>query len=163
MRTAESALSRRAPLAPLAPLSPLAATGLAGSGLILSVYLSVEHFTAPGTLACPANATVDCGRVTTSEQATLFGIPVAVLGVVFFAAMATICWPTVWRRSELWLRRARVAMAASGVAFALYLVYAELFLLDAICLWCTAVHLVAFALFGVVAVATALMPTPDQR
>jgi uncharacterized membrane protein len=154
MRTAEPGAPRWA---------PLVSTGLSMAGLVLSVYLTVEHFTAPGTLACPANATVDCGRVTTSEQATLLGIPVAVLGVVFFAAMAIVCWPAVWRRDERWLRPARVAAASTGVVFVLYLVYAEVFLLGAVCLWCTAVHVVAFALFCVVAMATALMPGPDQR
>jgi uncharacterized membrane protein len=140
-----------------------AATGLSLVGLLLSIYLSIEHFTAPGTLACPANQTVDCARVTTSAQATLLGIPVAVLGVLFFAAMTVACAPAAWRRREPWLRPGRVALAATGVAFVLYLVFAELFLLDAICLWCTVVHAVAFALFGVVALATAMMANPGRR
>jgi uncharacterized membrane protein len=38
----------------------------------------------------------------------------------------------------------------AGVGMVLYLVYAELFILDAICLWCTAVHVLALALFAVV-------------
>jgi uncharacterized membrane protein len=148
MRTAETTVPRWA---------PPAAAGLSLAGLGLSVYLTVEHFAAPGTLACPANATVDCGRVTTSAQSTLLGVPVAVLGVVFFLAMTLACLPVAWRRAEPWLRTARVAMAGAGVAFVLYLVFAELFLVDAICLWCTVVHVLAFGLFGVVAVATAVM------
>ncbi len=36
------------------------------------------------------------------------------------------------------------------MAFVLWLVYAELFVIDAICLWCTVVHVVAFALFVIV-------------
>jgi uncharacterized membrane protein len=32
----------------------------------------------------------------------------------------------------------------------LYLVYIELFRVDAICLWCTGVHITAIALFGVI-------------
>jgi uncharacterized membrane protein len=36
-----------------------------------------------------------------------------------------------------------------------YLVYAELFRIGAICLWCTAMHVTAVALFGVVMAARA--------
>ena len=127
--------------------------GLSGLGLALSVYLTVEHFRAPGSLACPATATVNCTRVTTSEQARLFGVPVAVLGVVFFATMLALCVAAAWRRPRL--SSVRLGLAAAGVAFVFYLVYAELFLVEALCLWCTAVHAVAVALFAAVAFATA--------
>ena len=126
---------------------------LSGLGLALSVYLTVEHFRAPGTLACPATATVNCARVTSSEQASLFGVPVAVLGVVFFAAMLVVCLPVAWRSPGL--SRVRLGLSAAGVAFVVYLVFAELFLVSALCLWCTAVHVVAIALFAAVAFATA--------
>ena len=131
---------------------------LSGLGLALSVYLTVEHFRAPGTLACPATATVNCGRVTTSEQAALFGVPVALLGVVFFTAMQAVCLPAAWRRASL--RSPRLALSGIGVAFVCYLVYAELFLVNALCLWCTAVHAVAVVLFAAVAFTTAGQDAP---
>ena len=37
--------------------------------------------------------------------------------------------------------------AVVGVATALWLIYAELFRIDAICLWCTAVHVLTLLLF----------------
>jgi uncharacterized membrane protein len=128
---------------------------LAGAGLAVSAYLTVEHWRSPATLACPATATVNCARVTTSEQASLLGVPVALLGVVFFVAMLAACLPFAWRDRRL--DRARLGLAAVGVAFVVYLVFAELFLVNAICLWCTAVHVVAVALFGAVAFATAAL------
>jgi uncharacterized membrane protein len=42
-----------------------------------------------------------------------------------------------------------------------YLVYAELFVLDAICLWCTAVHVITVALFGAIAWGTAVVEPAD--
>ena len=45
--------------------------------------------------------------------------------------------------------RLRLAMACLGVVFVIYLVWAELFRIDAICLWCPAVHVITIALFGV--------------
>jgi uncharacterized membrane protein len=142
-----------------------ASLALAVVGLGLSVYLTVEHFTSPGTLACPANGAVDCAQVTTSPQSTLVGIPVALLGLVFFAAALALCLPVVWRRPDPRLWRLRVGVAALGLAFVLYLIFAELFLIEALCVWCTGVHLVAFGFFAVVVRATAMAdPSPfDQR
>jgi uncharacterized membrane protein len=49
-----------------------------------------------------------------------------------------------------------------GVLFALYLIWAELFRVDAICLWCTVAHLLAFVLMAVVLLGTAyLEPEPE--
>jgi len=134
---------------------------LAAAGLALSAYLTVEHFRNPDTLACPATATVNCARVTTSAQATLLGVPVAVLGVAFFVAMVLVCLPFAWR--DLRLTVLRAALSGVGVGFVIYLVYAELFLVGSICLWCTAVHAVTLALFAAVAFATAARGVPRPR
>ena len=42
---------------------------------------------------------------------------------------------------------ARLGMLVLGMCFALYLISAELLIIGAICLWCTGVHVVTFALF----------------
>jgi uncharacterized membrane protein len=132
-----------------------ATVGLAAVGLAVSVYLVFERFTASATLACPETSTLDCARVTESAQSTLIGIPVSILGVVFFGAMLGLGLPAAWRSRHPAVRRGRLALAAVGVLVALYLIFVELFVVDAICLWCTVVHVVAVALLGVVAVATA--------
>jgi uncharacterized membrane protein len=78
-------------------------------------------------------------KVTTSPWSQLFGVPVAVLGPIFLLAMTLLCSPGAWRKRNL--DSLRVAGATGGVGFALYLVWIELYRVDAICLWCTAVHL----------------------
>ncbi len=45
-------------------------------------------------------------------------------------------------------------MIAVGMAFALYLISAELLIIGNICIWCTAVHAVTFLLFVTVVSAT---------
>jgi uncharacterized membrane protein len=55
------------------------------------------------------------------------------------------------------VRRARVGAAVAGILMVLYLVYTELFTLDALCLWCTAVHGITFLLFVVTLVGTMQM------
>lgn len=132
-------------------------------GLLDSGYLTFEHFTESRTLACSDSGAVNCLKVTTSSYATVHGAPVAVLGLVYFAAMVVMCLPALWRRPEPWVGRLRLAMASIGILFVLYLVWVELFRLDAICLWCTAAHVLAFALFALIALDAALTePEPDR-
>jgi uncharacterized membrane protein len=129
--------------------------GLSVVGLGLAIYLTIEHFTSPGSLACPANASLDCNRVTTSDSAYFLGVPVALLGALYFVVAVVACLPQAWARTEPWVVRGRLALTGVGVLFVLYLIYAELFEVGAICLWCTAVHAISIALFGVVVLAVA--------
>lgn len=130
---------------------PVATTVLAVAGLLVAGYLTYEHFTSSSTLACPETGVVNCQKVTTSEQSAVFGVPVALLGLLFFVAMVPLSLPVAWRHPLPAVRWLRGAAALVGVGFVFYLVYAELFVLNAICLWCTAVHVIMVALFAVIA------------
>ena len=138
----------------------IAALGLAVAGLLVAGYLTIEHFTSSTTLACPDTGVANCTKVTTSEQSKVFGIPVAVLGLAFFVPMVLACLPRLWRDQRPAIRYGRLGLAALGVLFVFYLVYAELFVIDAICLWCTAVHVLTVALFAVIAFGSALASPP---
>ena len=116
-------------------------------GLGDSIYLTIAHFNTAVTLACPATSTVNCEKVTTSPQSYAFGIPVAVLGLAFYVFMAAANSPWAWRVTWPPLRLARVGSVVAGILFVLWLIYAELFKIGAICLWCTSVHVITFALF----------------
>lgn len=125
---------------------PVTSLLLSLAGLAVSTYLTVAHFRR-GALLCAEGELVDCGTVTTSEQSELLGIPVAVLGLGFFAFLTVACLPFAWRVEALhW---ARLAAAGVGVVFVVYLVAAEFLLIGKICLWCTAVHVITLALAGV--------------
>lgn len=55
-------------------------------GIIDAAYLTIVHF-APGALVCPTIvAAVDCGSVLSSGLSSVFGVPVAVLGLLWFVA-----------------------------------------------------------------------------
>ncbi|MGB9376348.1 MAG: vitamin K epoxide reductase family protein [Mycobacteriales bacterium] len=152
--------SRRA-LPPAARWVRVSSLVLSLLGLAVSAYLTIEHYSAGNTLACPATATINCAKVTTSAYSTLFGIPVAVLGLAFFVAMSLMCVPQAWRSGSAVATRGRLAAVGIGVLFVVYLVWAELFRIDAICLWCTFVHVVTLALFAVIALGAALRPADD--
>lgn len=129
---------------------------LALAGVGVSTYLTIAHYTTPEILACSASGTIDCTRVTTSQQSTVLGIPVAVLGLVFFVGMSALCLPAAWRSDRRMVHLARLAATTIGIAFVLWLVYAELFIIGAICLWCTVAHVLAFGLFAIT-----LVTAPD--
>jgi uncharacterized membrane protein len=116
-------------------------------GLGVSVYLTIAHYNTAVSLACPATSTINCEKVTTSPQSMVFGIPVAVLGLAFYVFLAAANSPWAWRVTWPPLRWARVGSMVAGILFVLYLVYAELFSIRAICLWCTSVHVITFILF----------------
>jgi uncharacterized membrane protein len=141
---------------------PAAAVGLGLSiaGLGVSAYLTVDHYTTIA-VSCSSTGTVDCERVTTSPESMFLHIPVAVLGLVFFAAMCALYSPWTWGVDDPRLKAARLIAPIGGVAFALWLVYAELFIIGAVCLWCTVAHVLTFALL-VLAAITFARPEPDR-
>ena len=124
---------------------------LAIAGLGVSVYLTVAHYTSSSILACSDKGLVNCAAVTTSPESMVFGIfPVAVLGLAFYVLMFAVTSPWAWRATWPVLRWVRVGSVAVGMVFVLYLIYTELFTLNAICLWCTSVHVITFLLFGLI-------------
>lgn len=129
---------------------------VAGAALAVSLYLTVEHFASPGGegLACPATAAVNCVKVTTSPQSRFLGIPVALVGLVFYIGMFALYLPVMWRSAAPSVRWIRLAAISGGMVFVLWLVYAELYIVRSICLWCTAVHILTFVLFVLTLYAT---------
>jgi uncharacterized membrane protein len=121
---------------------------LSGLGFAVAGYLTYEHYTSSTSLSCPAGGgAVNCLKVTTSIYSKIHGVPVAVLGLVFFAVMAGLQTPRAWRSDRFGVRAARVGWSVVGVSTALWLIYAELFKIDAICLWCTSVHVLTLVVF----------------
>ncbi len=121
-------------------------------GLLDAAYLTFEHYTASSTLACSDNGAINCLKVTTSTYSKVLGVPVALLGLLFFVAMTVLCLPQMWRSTQPLVRRLRLAAVVVGMLSVLYLLWAELFKIDAICLFCTGVHVLTFALFALVVI-----------
>ncbi len=124
------------------------------AGLGAAAYLTYAHYTSASVLACPATSFVNCAKVTTSSYSRIFGLPVAVLGLVFFAFMLPLQLPAAWRSHNPLLRAGRLGATVVGVGMILWLIYVELFRLDSICLWCTGVHALTFLLFVIVVLGT---------
>ena len=114
---------------------------LALAGLAISAYLTYVHYAGIDPVCTGIS---DCERVQTSDYAELVGIPVAVLGVIGYAAILV----------SLALRVEVTALLAyTAVGFSAYLTWAELFKIEAICQWCVAS---AVASVGIAVLATLL-------
>jgi uncharacterized membrane protein len=114
--------------------------GLATLGLLISAYLTATHYFAEQVpLACSTGGIVDCEQVTTSAESMIGPIPVAVLGIVWFGVALAMVLARATRLQMAW--------AIFGLVSIFYLVYAELFLIGALCLWCTAIHVIVVVLF----------------
>lgn len=125
-------------------------------GIGVATYLTIAHFDESVSLVCSDNGAVNCGKVTTSAQSYFLGLPVAALGLAYFVGILPLLVPAAWR-SPLWVvRTARIVASAVGVVFIVRLIYAEMFWIHAICLWCTAVHALTFLLFVVILLGHAL-------
>lgn len=118
-------------------------------GVGVSIYLTIAHY-AGATLTCPLGGTgglVDCQKVTTSAESVVFGIPVALLGLAFFLAMLVLCLPVAWRSANRYVAPLRLAASVVSIGFVFYLLHAELFVIHAVCIWCTTVHVLTFIVF----------------
>ena len=113
----------------------LAALGVAGMGV--AAYLTYAHW-ADKVVACGGLGR--CETVQQSEYSTIAGVPVALLGGLAAAALLAIA---LGRLGGLplaveWASMAALGLTTASVAFAAYLTYIELFVLEAICLYCLA-------------------------
>jgi uncharacterized membrane protein len=118
-------------------------------GLADATYLTLTHYTHIVSLICPSNlsGSINCEAVTTSPESSILGIPVAVLGLPFFIVMLVSALPPVWRSSNRYVAPARLAASVVGIGFVCYLLYAELYQIGKICLYCTGVHVLTFIVF----------------
>ena len=108
---------------------------LALIGFFIASYLWLHKIGAIGVLKCGSGA---CEAVQTSPWAVLFGVPVALYGVVGYAVLFLVA--LVGAQPAFARRRAPTvllaALASGGLIFTLYLTYLELAVIHALCRWC---------------------------
>jgi uncharacterized membrane protein len=104
---------------------------LAIVGLLISAYLSWVHYM--GVAPVCVGGSGGCQSVQTSSYATIFGVPVAVIGLVGYSALLL----SAWLRSELGIYLGFL-VSLVGTLFSAYLTYLEVFVIHAICEWCVA-------------------------
>jgi len=106
---------------------------LAVGGIVVSSVSLKHHYATSKTEFCDIGNTFNCDIVNRSEYSEILGIPVALIGMVGYAAILGLA--TVYRE-----RRETPSLifagAAAGLAFALYLTYIEGRVLGVWCIMC---------------------------
>ena len=108
----------------------IAAALVALAGLGIAGYLTWARY-ADASVICVAGG--GCETVQSSEYSELAGVPVALLGLVAYAVvLALIVWDAPLARLGA------AALALVGLLFGAYLLVIQLFVIDAVCIWCLA-------------------------
>jgi len=134
----------------------LALSALALAGLGIATYLLAVRVLGEAPACGPLKG---CETVAASEYATIAGIPVALFGVLFSIVLlgASLAW---WRLADRRALYAAYGLGLAGILAVLYLTYLELFVIEAICVWCVSYALTILA--GWLGVAVVAWRTSDS-
>ena len=106
---------------------------LAVAGIVVSSVSLQHHYATSKTEYCDIGETFNCDIVNRSPYSSILGIPVALIGMLGYAALVGLT--TVYRnRRET--PSLLFAAAGAGLAFALYLTYIEARVLGVWCILC---------------------------
>jgi uncharacterized membrane protein len=117
----------------------LATAALALAGASIAGYLTYTHYS-DARIACPTGG---CETVQSSAYALLGPLPVALIGLLAYAA---ILGGLLLPRATRW--NVVLAMALAGAIFSAYLFGVQALELDAFCAWCIASDVVITAIAG---------------
>jgi uncharacterized membrane protein len=102
-------------------------------GIAVSSVSLDHHFRKSKTSFCDFGQSFNCDIVNRSEYSTVAGVPVALMGILGYAAL--LAFATFYRaKAETPLILAAGSLA--GLGFALYLTYVEKFILATWCILC---------------------------
>jgi dihydroorotate dehydrogenase subfamily 2 len=113
-------------------------------GLTDSVFLTYEHYVLT-SIGCPVSTWINCLVVTTSKYSEIFGIPLALLGVIYYMFLGSFLY---FGRSNKMFRHFYIITSSFGVLFSLYLIGIQMFAIKLFCLYCLLSAFVSFFNFG---------------
>jgi uncharacterized membrane protein len=122
------------PRGPMREWPAWAVPTLAAVGIGIAGYLAFVETSGAQAVCGPVG---DCNRVQQSPWASIAGVPIGVLGLGGYLALGALALargarPEVEERLSLLLW----GLAATGMAFSIYLTFLEPFVIGATCLWC---------------------------
>lgn len=118
-------------------------------GIIDTAYLTFKHYSQtvpPCTINHLFPIASDCGIVLRSSYSVMFGIPLAVFGVIQYSLLLIAVIIFINFRKKIfayWI----FFQSMIGTIFSLYLMYLQLVVLKSICIYCTLSALISFIIF----------------
>lgn len=122
---------------------------LAFFGIADTWYLTQAALT-DTPLICGINTPDGCNIVAQSEYSQLFGIPLALYGLVFYAATFVLVAAAMIVRNRL-LIRGLLALGFLGLVSSLYFLYLQIFRIEALCIYCIASFVISALICGAIA------------
>ena len=129
-------------------LALVAVCGILVSADLLVIKYHVDAGTEGYRSHCNLSAEVNCDRVAASEWSTLFGVPIAAFGMLFYALVVMLAVQVRWRIGNYYPRAIEL-IAWLGVASMLYsalLAWVSHAVIGTFCLMCMALYAVNLAL-----------------
>ena len=111
-------------------------------GFADSVFLTWEHYTLT-SIGCPISPWINCLAVTSSKYSEIFGIPLSLLGSVYYSFLFLFLF-----KKTTMFRHFFLLTSSFGVLFSFYLIYIQAFAIGLFCLYCLASALISFLIFG---------------
>jgi len=130
-------------------------------GLVIATYLAYVEITHVEALCGPIG---ECNIVQTSSYALMLGIPVAVLGVLYYLAIGAL-WVGQRHLVGRWANLSALGLLGGtlfGAIFSIYLTCLELFVVRAICSWCLGSAVTTTILMLLVVVPITGSPSPKR-
>ena len=112
-------------------LSAIALLAVAGAA-VSSVSLYHHYNTSPSSF-CDFGATFNCDMVNRSIYSAVFGIPVALIGILGYGVLLVLA---ALYRAKIEVSMMLLVVSLGGLGFALYLTYIEAFVLVVWCILC---------------------------
>jgi uncharacterized membrane protein len=107
---------------------------LAVLGLLVSIYMTIYKVTSNNSMCLGSG---DCSTVNASKYSEVNGIPVALIGVLGYAAILAVHY--FENRNRFFKQNGTLiifGMALTGFLFTLWLIYVEVAILQALCPFC---------------------------
>ncbi|MFD3520699.1 vitamin K epoxide reductase family protein [Streptomyces sp. NPDC058653] len=128
----------------------LVVTGAAG--VVASWVITVDKFRLledPGfTPGCSLNPVVSCGNIMKSDQASVFGFPNPMLGLVAYAVVVCVgAGLLAGARFRRWFWVGLNGGMLFGVGFCTWLQYQSLYSIGSLCLWCSLAWVATIVMF----------------
>lgn len=117
---------------------------LSAVGFLDAVYLTILHYRGIGASCFLVEG---CDEVLTSSYAVLWGIPVALLGVLYYAAVFLFIVFYFAERREQYLLYVAYGTFAGFLASLAFL-YIQIFVIQALCIYCLISAFISILLFA---------------
>ena len=112
-------------------------------GFLDAAYLTIEHYRG---VVPPCAIVTGCETVTTSQFSLILGVPVALLGAMYYLLLTVLSILYFDTKNERWIKRAAI-LTPLGLLASTWFIYLQAFIIKAWCLYCLGSATTSLALF----------------